>query len=84
MSGPKTLYERIERALRDELNPLINLERGEYEAPSHSAAVAAVRELQGGDGPVPFDPEHPDYCLRDRGCCSEAGHDGPCDLRAAI
>jgi hypothetical protein len=31
-----------------------------------------------------IDPAHPDWCMRDRGCCSTAGHDGPCDLTAAL
>jgi hypothetical protein len=80
-----SLYDRLVRAIEDELNqryPLINgLERGEYEAVARAAA--AEREIQ-GDGPVPFDPEHPDYCLRDRGCSLEAGHKGKCYLTAAL
>lgn len=81
-----SLQERIEAAIADELNqryPLINLERGEYDAVACSAAIAAMRAIQ-GDGPVPFDPEHPDYCLRDRGCSLEAGHRGACELTAMI
>jgi len=31
-----------------------------------------------------IDPEHLDWCMRDRGCCLPAGHPGECDLRAGV
>jgi len=34
-------------------------------------------------GPA-FDPAHPDWCPQDSGCVLPTGHDGDCDLTAAL
>lgn len=43
----------------------------------------SYREMFGPAAPA-FDLAHPDWCPRDSGCVLPAGHDGDCDLTAAL